>query len=110
MFYLFFAVLREFMGQPRVEVIQEGSNFAGNISPGNSVVLGCKSPVGHGSNKAYVGRQGKKEIVFLCLPISTSINFVQVNSSKKKIGSLHFLFSFSNVVAKHEFDPICCYS
>ena len=57
--YLFFAVLREFMGQPRVEVIQEGSNFAGNISPGNSVVLGCKSPVGYGSNKAYVGKKGK---------------------------------------------------
>ena len=47
------------MGQPRVEVIQEGSNFAGNISPGNSVVLGCKSPVGYESNKAYVGKKGK---------------------------------------------------
>ena len=58
-FICFFAVLREFMGQPRVEVIQEGSNFAGNISPGNSVVLGCKSPVGYGSKKAYVGKKGK---------------------------------------------------
>ena len=63
-FYLFFAVLREFMGQPRVEVIQEGSNFAGNISPGNSIVLGCKSPVGYGTNKVYVARQGKNEIDF----------------------------------------------
>ena len=79
MFYLFFAVLREFMGQPRVEVIQEGSNFAGNISPGNSVVLGCKSPVGHGSNKAYVGRQGKKEIDF---PLFTYFNFNKFRSSK----------------------------
>ena len=79
MFYLFFAVLREFMGQPRVEVIQEGSNFAGNISPGNSVVLGCKSPVGHGSNKAYVVRQGKKEIDF---PLFTYFNFNKFRSSK----------------------------
>ena len=63
-FICFFVVLREFMGQPRVEVIQEGSNFAGNISPGNSIVLGCKSPVGYGTNKAYVGRQGKNEIDF----------------------------------------------
>ena len=58
-FYLVFAVLREFMGQPRVTVIHEGSNFAGNISPGNSVVLGCKSPVGYRSKKAYVGKKGK---------------------------------------------------
>ena len=79
MFYLFFAVLREFMGQPRVEVIQEGSNFAGNISPGNSVVLGCKSPVGDGSNKAYVGRQGKKEIDF---PLFTYFHFNKFRSSK----------------------------
>ena len=77
--FVFFAVLREFMGQPRVEVIQEGSNFAGNISPGNSVVLGCKSPVGHGSNKAYVGRQGKKEIDF---PLFTYFNFNKFHSSK----------------------------
>ena len=58
-FCLVFAVLREFMGQPRITVIQEDSNFAGNISPGNSVVLGCKSPMGEGNNKAYIGRQGK---------------------------------------------------
>ena len=58
-FYLVFAVLREFMGQPRITVIQEDTNFAGNISPGNSVVLGCKSPMGEGNNKAYIGRQGK---------------------------------------------------
>jgi hypothetical protein len=63
-FYLVFAVLREFMGQPRVTVIHEGSNFAEHISPGNSVVLGCKSPMGDGNNKAYVGRQGKVEQTF----------------------------------------------
>ena len=59
-----FAVLREFMGQPRVMVMQEGSNFAGNISPGNSAVLGCKSPSGDGNNKAYVSSQGKCKSAF----------------------------------------------
>ena len=43
------------MGQPRVTIMQEDSNFAGNISPGSSVVLGCKYPMGDGNNKAYVG-------------------------------------------------------
>ena len=43
------------MGQPRVTIVQEDSNFAGNISPGSSVVLGCKYPMGDGNNKAYVG-------------------------------------------------------
>ena len=74
-FVLFlFAVLREFMGQPRVAIIQEGTNFAGNISPGNSVVLGCKPPMGDGNNKAYVGRQGKIKLVSL-FGIAISINF-----------------------------------
>ena len=81
-FYLVFAVLREFMGQPRVTVIQEGSNFAGNISPGNSIVLGCKSPMGDGNNKAYVRRQGKSKSTFFTR-IMISINYLKLEAIKE---------------------------